>query len=232
MKKHFGSYVAVWAALLVLFNIIAFTSANWDAMGEHISSFWIAYIFIMLTFVGHFLCSMRVYKEDTAQKRFYNLSVVWISYIGLIVSFVVGGLCMVIPSVPSWVTVILCAGILAANVMSVVKAREAVIEIERLDKKVQVQTFFIKSLTVDADTLMAQAKSDAIRAECRKVYEAVRYSDPMSSDALSSVETQITIKFAELSDAVQADDAIKTVACAREVLILVGDRNKKCKLLK
>jgi hypothetical protein len=26
---------------------------------------------------------------------------------------------------------------------------------------------------------MASAKSEAIKAECRKVYEAIRYSDPM-----------------------------------------------------
>ena len=54
-------------------------------------------------------------------------------------------------------------------------------------------------LTIDADTLMAQAKSDGVKAECRKVYEAIRYSDPMSNDALASVEGKISAKFAELS---------------------------------
>mgnify|MGYP006923404322 CR=1 FL=1 len=94
------------------------------------------------------------------------------------------------------------------------------------------KTFFIKSLTVDADTLMAQAKSDAVKAECRKVYEAIRYSDPMSNDALASIEGQITVKFAELSDAVKADDVGNVVELASEVVILIGDRNKKAKVLK
>ena len=65
-----------------------------------------------------------------------------------------------------------------------------------------------------------------------KGYEAVRYSDPMSHDALSSVESQITVKFAELSEAVKTDDANKVTEIANEIIILVGDRNKKCKLLK
>ena len=79
---------------------------------------------------------------------------------------------------------------------------------------------------------MASAKSEAVKAECKKVYEAIRYSDPMSNDALASVEGQITVKFAELSEAVKADNTEKITELANEVIILVGDRNKKCKLLK
>ena len=139
---------------------------------------------------------------------------------------------MLISPLPYWVGVIVCAIVLVANVLSVIKAAAAIDEIERVDTKVKTQTFFIKSLTVDADTLMASAKSEAVKAECRKVYEAIRYSDPMSNDALSSVESQITGKFAALSDVVQANDPAAVAELANEVVVLVGDRNKKCKLLK
>ena len=79
---------------------------------------------------------------------------------------------------------------------------------------------------------MASAKSETAREECRKVYEAIRYSDPMSNDALAGVEGQITIKFAELSEAVKTDDADKITEAANELVILIGDRNKKCMLVK
>lgn len=127
---------------------------------------------------------------------------------------------------------ILCAIVLAANVLSVIKATAAVSEVERIDEKVKTQTFFIKSLTIDADTLVARAKSEAVKAECKKVYEAIRYSDPMSNDALASIESEIAVEFAKLTEAVKADDTDAVVASANEVIILVGDRNKKCKLLK
>ena len=139
---------------------------------------------------------------------------------------------MLISPLPYWVGVIVCAIVLVANVLSVIKATAAIDEIERIDTKVKTQTFFIKSLTVDADTLMASAKSETVKAECRKVYEAIRYSDPMSNDMLVSVEEQITVKFAKLSEAVKADEANKAMEIANEIIILVGDRNKKCKLLK
>ena len=98
--------------------------------------------------------------------------------------------------------------------------------------KVKTKTFFIKSLTVDAESLISRAKSENIKAECKKVYEAVRYSDPMSNDALTSIESDITIKFSKLSEAVVAEDSAAVVILADEITILLGDRNKKCRLLK
>jgi len=232
MKRRFNLYIVAWGVLLALFNVIAFVSVGWAGESKYTPTFWIGYVFITVMFIGQFICSYMAFKADNAKKLFYNISLIRTSYIGLIVSFIVGGLCMLISPLPYWVGVIACAIVLVVNVISVLKATAAIDEIERVDTKVKTQTFFIKSLTIDADTLMASAKSEAVKAECRKVYETIRYSDPMSNEALSSVEGQITVKFAEFSEAVKANDAEKVTEIANEVVILVGDRNKKCKLLK
>lgn len=232
MKKGFKYYFAIWAVLLVLFNVLAFVSVGWTGYEKYTPSFWIGYIFITVAFIGQIICAHFAFNADDSKKLFYNISLIKTSYSGLIASFVFGGLCMVISPLPYWVGIILCAIVLAVNVLAVVKAAAAVEEIERVDKKVKIQTFFIKSLTVDADTLLASAKSDAVKAECKKVYEAIRYSDPMSNEMLSGVETQITLKFEELSEAVKTDDADAVANAAKELLVLVKDRNNKCKILK
>ncbi len=54
----------------------------------------------------------------------------------------------------------------------------------------------------------------------------------MSNEALSVIEAKITLKMDELSSAVATDDAEKAKEIADELVILVGDRNKKCKVLK
>ena len=232
MKKRLNLYIVAWSLLFVLFQVIAFVSIGWKGQEKYTASFWIGYVFITIMFLGQFACSYFAFQADSAKKMFYRISLIKTSYSGLVVSFVVGGLCMLISPLPYWVGVIVCAIVLAANALSVVKAAGAIREVEHIDTKVKMNTFFIKSLTVDADTLMAQAKSDAVKAVCRKVYETIRYSDPMSNEALSSVESQITIKFAELSEAVKADDAERVSEIANAFVILVEDRNKKCKLLK
>jgi len=232
MKRRFNLYIVAWGVLLALFNVIAFVSVGWAGESKYTPTFWIGYVFITVMFIGQLICSYMAFKADNAKKLFYNISLIRTSYIGLIVSFIVGGLCMLISPLPYWVGVIACAIVLVVNVISVLKATAAIDEIERVDTKVKTQTFFIKSLTIDADTLMASAKSEAVKAECRKVYETIHYSDPMSNEALSSVEGQITVKFAEFSEAVKANDVGKATEIANEIVVLVGDRNKKCKLLK
>ena len=104
--------------------------------------------------------------------------------------------------------------------------------VSEIDGKISTKTLFIKSLTVDAESLISRAKNENIKAECKKVYEAVRYSDPMSNDVLASIESDITIKFSRLSEAVISEDLETVVKLADEIIILLGDRNKKCKLLK
>ncbi len=232
MKKNFKFYVIAWAALLVLFNVIAFISVGWEGQEKYTPSFWIGYSFITVSFIGQFIFAYIAFKADTAKKVFYNISVFQTSYTGLIVSFAVGGLCMLISPLPYWIGAIVCMCVLALNIFAAVKPVAAVAEIERIDEKIKTQTFFIRSLTVDAETLMEQANSPAVRAECNKVYEAIRYSDPMSHDALASVETQITLKFEEFSGIVQTGDIENVVTAAKELVVLVENRNKKCKLLK
>ena len=232
MKKRFIYYGILWVILFALFNVIAFVAPGWEGYEKFTGGFWAGYVLITLMLIGQLICGWIALKEENSQKVFYKISLIRINYAGLIISFIVGGLCMLISPLPYWVGIIVCAIVLVATILPLVKAAAAVEEVEQIDKKIKVQTFFVKSLTVDADTLMERAKSEEIKAECRKVYETVRYSDPMSDDALASAESQITLAFAKLTEAVAADDLDAVKETAREVIILMNDRNKKCKLLK
>ena len=54
----------------------------------------------------------------------------------------------------------------------------------------------------------------------------------MSNDELSVIEAKITVKVDEFSSAVSTDDAEKAKEIADEIVILICDRNKKCKVMK
>lgn len=233
MNKKFKIYAIVWAALLAIFNVICFVIPS--TVGDYIKydvTFWVGYISITLAFIIQLGCAFYAFKADTLQKTFYGVSVIKVSYTGLIVMLVFATLVMLVPGMPAWIAAIVCAIVVAFTIIAIVKATAAVEAITKVDTQIKTQTFFIKSLTVDADTLVASAKSEAVKAECKKFYEAVRYSDPMSNEALAGDEAQISIKFAELTEAVNADDAELVASKVNEVLILLNARNKKCKMLK
>ena len=233
MNKNVKFYVIGWAILLAIFNVAAFVSpAETETMTKFGGAFWAGYAFITLAFLGQLGVSLIAFKESNLQKFFYKIPLVRISWTGLILTLIFGSLCMIIPNVPNWVGIILCFAVLGFNGISVVKANAAADLVSETDDKIKMQTAFVKFLIADADTLLASAKSDAVKAECKKVYDAVRYSDPMSNPMLAAVEGQITVKFTALTDAVKADDAAVVSAVAEELLILIKDRNNKCKILK
>lgn len=232
-KTRFTYYLICWAILVALFNVLCFVTPNEAAgMSKFGGAFWSGYICIMLAFIGQLACAWITFKETNLQKLFYNIPLIRISYTGTVLSVIVGTVCMMIPDLPSWVAIILCAIVLAFTVVAVVMAKAAADEIGDVDQKIKVQTFFIKSLTVDAQTLMQSAQSETVKKECEKVYEAIRYSDPMSNDALAGAEAAITLKFNEFSGVVKENDETKVLEIVKELLILIDDRNKKCKLLK
>lgn len=237
MKKSFKIYAICWFILLALFNVICFVTPNTAKVyeNEYIKfggAFWTGYIFITLAFIGQLICAYFALKEENRQKLFYRLPLITVSYTGLILTVVFGGICMAIPDMPNWAGAIICLVILAFNAIAVIKAFAAGEIAVNIDEKVKAKTLFAKSLTVDAEGLLTRAQTEEIKAECKKVYEAVRFSDPMSHDALSGIESQITINFAEFSNAVADNDTEAVKNLAKDIIILIGDRNKKCKLLK
>ena len=232
MKKGFRYYAAAWALLFVLFNLLVFVPprfvGEYDKFG---GAFWAGYVGITVAFVGQLVCAHFALKAENAQKLFYNLPLVTVSYTGLVLTLVCGGLCMTVPDLPNWVGALVCLLILVFCAVAVIKAAAAAELVAGVDEKVKPQTQFIKNLTVDAENLCARAQGDAAKAACKKVYEAIRYSDPMSTPALADIESQIALKFNALSTAV-TNGADNISALTDELVVFIMERNKKCKVLK
>jgi len=233
MKKYFKYYGICWAITLIVFNAVTFVAAN-ETVGLSVvgSSFWVGYVFITLAFIGNLICSLLFFKEENKSKVFLKIPIINLAYSALVVSLIVGAVAMAVPMIPYWIGVIVDVLVLALYAIAIVKASAAADIVNDVDQKVKTQTFFIKSLTVDAESLVARVKSEEMKAHTKKVYEAIRYSDPMSNDALANIENQLQNEFNAFADAVENDDITLAKSSANELVILINDRNKKCKLFK
>ena len=233
MKKSFKTYAIAWAVMFVLFNVICFATPNETA--EYVKfggAFWSGYAFIVIAFIGQLLCAYNAFKAENSTKMFYNLPIITISFTGLILTLIFGGACMIIPGLPNWVGIIVCMIIFAFCAVSVIKAGVAADVVEQIDKKTAEKTSFIKSMTVKCENITARAKSDDIKKECKRVYEAVRYSDPVSADELAEMEAEIERKLDEFKNAVEADNADNVKALAGDVVNLLKIRNSNIKSMK
>ena len=234
MNKHFNKYLLIWAIFLAAFAVIALFVRQVIPGNtiQHDARFWIIFCSIIAAFIGNLVCASFVFDADNLQKLFYKVPLITISYTALIILMVAGSVMVLIPNCPTDIAVIVCVVILAFSAIALVKTAWAGDVVQKIDEKVKIQTSFMNSLRVQAKTILARAESEPVKAECQKVCDAVRYSDPVSNDALSVIEAKITVKMDELSNAVQAGDEQKVKAAAEEAVLLIGDRNKICKASK
>lgn len=234
MKKNFKFYALIWAILLAAFNVVVFLVRPVipEFVIEYDARFWIVWTFILAAFIGNLACAYFALKTENIKKMFYNLSLITASRSALIAMFIVGSVLMLIPSCPAWIAAVVCVLIFAFNAVSIAKSKWAADTVNEVDEKVNAKTFFIRSFAVDAESLISKAKSEEAKAACKKVYEAARYSDPMSNAALAGVESRITLKFDELSQAVARDDGAAVESASAELLMLLDERSKKCRLMK
>lgn len=230
MNKNFKLYLSIWSVLLAIFNIAVFVSpSETSGFSKFGGAFWVGYIFITLAFIGQLAVSFIVFKAENLQKLFYNIPLIRISYTGLVLTLIFGTLCMAIPNLPNWIGIILCFAVLGFNAISILKANFAADAVSEIDGKIKTQTAFIKNLTVDAETLISKAQTDEIKAECNKVYEAVRYSDPMSCSEVLTIEKNILIKMSELKLEIDNDNLEKVKDIAPKAIDLIRERNAICK---
>lgn len=232
MNRNFKYYTLIWTIFLVVFNVICFVTPNKVAgMSKFGGAFWAGYIFISIAFIGQLVCAYIALYTNDRTRLFYHIPIIHISYIGLILTVIFGALCMAVPNLPNWIGIIACLLVLAFTAVAAIKAKAAADIVKDLDESEKAGTLFIKSLTADAENLLSRAATAETKEACKKVFEAARYSDPISNDALAGIESQITLKFNEFSAAVTGGTApVGNLADA--LVALIESRNKKCKLLK
>lgn len=233
MKKKFLVYSIYWLILLVLFNIIIFLTPN-EIFGTSKFSvgFWVGYGFAIGAFIGQLLCAWFVFKERDNRRFFYNLSLITISYTALVLMVVISAVLMIIPQIPAWITAIICSVVLAFNVIAVIKAKAAATIVENIDDKIKTNTAFIRELTMKANDLIQRAQTAELKKEAKNVYETLRYSDPVSSEQLTSIENEIATKFEEFAKCISTNDETHTKSTVNALIALISERANKCKFLK
>ena len=234
MKKNFKYFSIIWIVCFVLFNAITFLIPN-EVFGVtrfDKAVFWIAYALITLSFVAELITAYKFIKDDSVDKMFLNIPLLRTGYTAIIVSIIVGLVFMIFPVLPAWIGAILCLLIAGYFIIACVKARAVATIVSDIDEKVKTKTAFIRMAIVEAENILARATTSEIKAEVKKVYEALKYSDPMSNPALEDIEQEIDNDLKELKKAVTSNDSAKVLSVTASILLNVKERNSKCKLLK
>ena len=225
--RNKGMSLAAVAIVLAVFNIITFV-LPFNRSG----SYWIGYGFTMLAILLTAGVGLYALGREGLKSKFYGMSIVLVAWTYLIVQAITGVLEMVIFTIPYQYTLVINIVMLGACLIGLIGVNMGKEEIERIEAKVNEKVFFIKSLQGDVEGLASRASDGSLIKALKELADTIRYSDPMSSPLLATIENKIEIKTATLAEAVEADDAVSAKGSIDELQQLFAERNRKCKSLK
>ena len=234
MKKNFKYFSITWLVCFVLFNAITFLIPNeiFGVTRFDKSVFWIAYALITLSFVFQIVVAYKFVNDESKDKMFLNIPLLRTGYMAIIVSVFVGIVFMVFPVIPAWIGAIVSLLIAGYFVIACVKASTVANIVNDVGAKVKTKTAFMRMAIVEAENILARTTTTEMKEEVKKVYEALKYSDPMSTPVLDEIEQEIDNGLKELKNAVTCNDNAKVLSVTASILLNVKERNTKCKSLK
>lgn len=222
MKKNKGMAYAVLAIAFVLFNVIAFAVPMTKT-----ATFWTAYAFTTIAFASQIVIWKFAFKgADTLKSKFLGIPLISVGITYLIVQIIAFVIFMALPLTASRIAIVVCALILGVSAICLIGTETGKEEINRVEEKVEKKVFYIKALQVDIEMLASTETDSDTKAALTKLAEKIRFSDPMSNEALADLEAEISAKVKELKTA-ENKAGIITVLDS-----LITERNKKAKLLK
>ena len=227
--KYFG---VTWLISLVLFHLVTFLFPAEIFGIRRFSSpvFWGAYAFIFFALMVQ-LVLFYCFCRRTGEKIFLGIPLVRVACAITPATVVLGVVFLILPVLPAWIGALLCAFVTAGFAMAVARASTVEDAVAAIGNRMQTQTAFMRQAQRAAQSIVTRAKGDAKPLAC-KVWEALKYSDAVSSPARSSLEYEIERHLSAFEDAVLSEDAVRTGDEARELLILLDQRSAQCRALK
>ena len=211
--------------LLVLYILVAFLIPF-----VHTAVFWVSFVFTLIAFgvVGASFYIAFIINPD-AKSRFYGFPIAKIGVMYGAAQLLAGLIFMALGLwIPVWAAVLVYALLLGAAVIGLISADAVREEIQRQDNKLKKDVSFMRNLQSKVNQMATQCAAP----ELRQFAEDIRYSDPVSSDALTDIEQELAAAVEELQAAVVDGDSESVAQLCRKASAVLAERNRLCKLNK
>ena len=229
MKKDALRGIVVAVVLLLVYHLIVFV-----APFQRGGVFWIGYGFTLAAFaVAIASIYIAFVKNPDAKSRFYGFPIAkigviyWVGQLAVSIVFSLLGKVL-----PPWVALIVYAVAFAAAVVGLVSAEVVVEEIQTQDTKLKKDVSTMRALQSKLNQLAGMASSGEAGSLVKALADEIRYSDPVSGDNLTEIETELEQLINTLQQAVVEGDETAAITLCRKASVVLAERNRLCKLNK
>lgn len=229
MRKNQIRALAVILLILAVFSVIAFA-----APFKMTAVFWLSYIFGAAAVIAQLYVLKTAFgKSEKVKSRFYGFPIVQIGVVYMAVQLILSIVFMITSAfVPVWAAVICFVILFAAAAIGFVSADVIRDEIEKQDTRLETDTSCITALRSIIYPLADMCDDENAKKALSDLADEFKYSDPVSSDSLRDIESELEESAAKLQAKVNENNVTEIPALCKKVNTLLAERNRLCKLNK
>lgn len=229
MKKNMTRWWIVLAIVLVVYNVIVF-AVPFVKSGV----FFLSWGFTLAAIGAQaYVIHSAFYKGEGVKSMFYGFPIAKIGAAYLIVQMALGLLFMAVGTHAAlWLPLVVYVLLLGVSAVGFISADAMREEIERQDVRLKKDVSCMRALQSKTASMIHLAHDDRLRGELERFADSLRYSDPVSSDALTDIEADLTACVNELQSAVTDGDSAAALTLLGKAGTVLAERNRLCKLSK
>lgn len=222
---------AILAIAFIAYNLILFVLCGFR---EHSGVFWMSWVFMLVAFFAMAVAGVLLGQKGMFLRDWlFGYPIIKHSAVYIVAEFCASTLFIVLEHHIKWglafAVQFLFLCIYGVCAVSCFLSKET---IEEIHTKIEDKTGFWKLLRADAEMLVEKCTDPDMKLHLQQLAEAIRYSDPMSSELLLELEKEISSTVSECDKAVTSGELEKAEELCKKAQLLVKERNKKCKALK
>jgi hypothetical protein len=227
--KAFNKFLILIAMTLVcgLVTAIVFLTIPDARLASEV--FWLAFAFaipwnLLVAVILHLWAGKK--QEETLRMpvAYYVCGVFGIIYL------VVGIIFMYAPATELTFPLILELIITVVYLLVIMYCTRAAAYIGNMEKTTKKKVLFIRLLQADVQNCAMKATDPATKAALERLAESVRFSDPMSHEALAMQESELMATVTEISQKLNNGEDV--TALIQKANVQLESRNSRCLLLK
>ena len=229
MKKNAIRWWVVLGVVLVVYNVLAFALPF-----PKTAVFAVSYLFTTIAILAQiYVIRTAFYRGEGVKSKFYGFPIAKLGVIYLAVQLIAGLVFMALGLiVPVWLPLalyVVLLGIAAAGFVAADAARD---EVVRQEVKLEKDVSRMREFQAKGRALVALNQVSEAARPLEKLAENLRFSDPVSSEALTEIEDRLAECLAQLQEAVSAQKTEQILSVCQEAEQILAERNQLCKLSK
>ncbi len=193
-------------------------------------SFWLAFGFTVVAIALNAGVSSYIFRGSVSRNsKFLKIPVLYVSNGYALAQLLWGILVAAFPLRPV-IAVIVSVILLGGCLVLMISLPVSETTVTKIEQHISCKTVYLKGLQLELAQILPKCTDATLKRAVEKLSEAIRYSDPMSDNALADIEAEIARQISVLDNLTGKPD--KALAMCEAIGQKLRERNERVKLLK